>query len=343
MKPSRRHIRNLTGLLLLAIATCYIIWSHNRPLTWYNNEGQVFGTTYHITYQSPKDRHQDIQEALRRVDLSLSAFNPQSTLSKINRNESQDTDTLFRQLFRQAQQLSRITRGAFDITVAPLVNAWGFGFKNRETITQPLIDSLLQLTGYEKVRLTADGKIQKEHENIQMDFSAIAKGFGTDQVAKTLKEKGIRNFMIEIGGEISASGNNPKGKPWTIGIVEPNEQTANGQTPPLQTVITLTNQALATSGNYRNYYYEGNKRYAHTINPKTGRPVEHSLLSATIIAPTCSEADAYATACMVLGTDSSLAILKQQPHLLWYFICQDPDGQEKVLYSPQLEPYILRQ
>ena len=176
-----------------------------------------------------------------------------------------------------------------------------------------------------------------------MDFSAIAKGFGTDQVAKTLKEKGIRNFMIEIGGEISASGNNPKGKPWTIGIVEPNEQTANGQTPPLQTVITLTNQALATSGNYRNYYYEGNKRYAHTINPKTGRPVEHSLLSATIIAPTCSEADAYATACMVLGVDSSLAILKQQPHLLWYFICQDQDGQEKVLYSPQLEPYILRQ
>ena len=201
MKPSRRHIRNLTGLLLLAIATCYIIWSHNRPLTWYNNEGQVFGTTYHITYQSPKDRHQDIQEALRRVDLSLSAFNPQSTLSKINRNESQDTDTLFRQLFRQAQQLSHITRGAFDITVAPLVNAWGFGFKNRETITQPLIDSLLQLTGYEKVRLTAEGKIQKEHENIQMDFSAIAKGFGTDQVAKTLKEKGIRILVNPDGNK----------------------------------------------------------------------------------------------------------------------------------------------
>lgn len=343
MKPQVRHLRNLILLLILAAGTIYILWNHNRPATWHTMQGYIYGTTYHITYQSPQNLDKTIGETLQSVDRSLSAFNPQSTLSRINRNETQETDTLFRRLFYTAQHVSQTTRGAFDITVGPLVNAWGFGFKNKENVTQTLIDSLLRLTGYTKIHINGKKQLVKEHPGIQLDCSAIAKGFGCDLVAEEMQKHKIRNFLIEIGGEIRASGNNKEGHTWTIGVVKPEEQADSTLANPIQTVLSLTNTALATSGNYRNFYIEGNKKYAHTINPHTGQPIQHSLLSATIIAPTCIEADAYATASMVMGLQSAVEILKSEPGILWYFIYQDEDGQEKAMYSPELEPHIVRQ
>ena len=343
MKPQVRHLRNLILLLILAAGTIYILWNHNRPATWHTTQGYIYGTTYHITYQSPQNLDKTIVEALQSVDRSLSAFNPQSTLSRINRNETQETDTLFRRLFYTAQHVSQTTRGAFDITVGPLVNAWGFGFKNKENVTQALIDSLLRLTGYTKIHINGKKQLVKEHPNIQLDCSAIAKGLGCDLVAEEMQKHKIRNFLIEIGGEIRASGNNKEGHTWTIGVVKPEEQADSTLANPIQTVLSLTNTALATSGNYRNFYIEGDKKYAHTINPHTGQPIQHSLLSATIIAPTCIEADAYATASMVMGLQSAVEILKSEPGILWYFIYQDEDGQEKAMYSPELEPHIVRQ
>ena len=314
-------------LAFLIIGTIVILTqSRNEAKPEYRTaQGLVFGTSYHITYLYNADLKADIEQTMAKVDNALSMFNPESTISAVNNAASiQVEDTLFLNVFRRAMEISEWTDGAFDITVAPAVNAWGFGFKHAENIKQATIDSLLEITGYTKIHEN-DGLIEKDDPRIMLDCSAIAKGFGSDMVADMFRSKGINDFMVEIGGEIVVSGNNPKGKMWNIGISKPVDDSLSVNTE-LQTVIPLTDIAMATSGNYRNFYMKDGRKYAHTIDPHTCMPVSHSLLSATVFAPDCATADALATSMMVMGLDSAQALLSRHPEIQAYFIYQDSDG-----------------
>ena len=305
-------------------------------MPYQHNKGFIFGTVYNITYQSDKNLEKEIIRELDKVDASLSPFNEKSIISKINRNEEAVVDNYFYDVFNLAMQISEDTKGAFDITVAPIVNAWGFGFKSGSSPTSQYIDSLKQFIGYKKVRIDKDKHVVKQDERIMLDCSAIAKGYGSDVVARLFNAKGIKNYMIEIGGEIVASGLSEKRLPWKIGITKPSEDSL-GTSNELQTILNITDCAMATSGNYRNFYYKNGKRYAHTIDPRTGYPIQHNILSATVIAKSCAQADAYATSFMVLGLDEAKKILERHPQLLAYLIYTNKDNEYEVWHSPALK------
>ena len=305
-------------------------------MPYQHNKGFIFGTVYNITYQSDKNLEKEIIRELDKVDASLSPFNEKSIISKINRNEEAVVDNYFYDVFNLAMQISEDTNGAFDITVAPIVNAWGFGFKSGSSPTNQYIDSLKQFIGYKKVRINKDKHVVKQDERIMLDCSAIAKGYGSDVVARLFNAKGIKNYMIEIGGEIVASGLSEKRLPWKIGITKPSEDSL-GTSNELQTILNITDCAMATSGNYRNFYYKNGKRYAHTIDPRTGYPIQHNILSATVIAKSCAQADAYATSFMVLGLDEAKKILERHPQLLAYLIYTNKDNEYEVWHSPALK------
>jgi thiamine biosynthesis lipoprotein len=305
-------------------------------MPYQHNKGFIFGTVYNITYQSDKNLEKEIIRELDKVDASLSPFNEKSIISKINRNEEAVVDNYFYDVFNLAMQISEDTNGAFDITVAPIVNAWGFGFKSGSSPTSQYIDSLKQFIGYKKVRINKDKHVVKQDERIMLDCSAIAKGYGSDVVARLFNAKGIKNYMIEIGGEIVASGLSDKRLPWKIGITKPSEDSL-GTSNELQTILNITDCAMATSGNYRNFYYKNGKRYAHTIDPRTGYPIQHNILSATVIAKSCAQADAYATSFMVLGLEEAKKILERHPQLLAYLIYTNKDNEYEVWHSPALK------
>lgn len=307
-------------------------------MPYQHNTGQIFGTTYHITYQSDKDLHREILQRLQLVDQTFSTFNDESIISKINRNEPVKLNQMFIEVFDLAKTVSKDTHGAFDITVAPLVNVWGFGFKSGTPPTKAVIDSLRHLTGYEKVKLIGS-KVRKQDPRIMLDCSAIAKGYGSDVVAQYLRSRDVENFMIEIGGEIVVQGNSDKRLPWKIGVTKPTDDSTQTNNE-LQTVLNLSNTAMATSGNYRRFYYKNGKKYAHTIDPKTGYPVQHNILSATVLANTCAKADAYATSFMVLGLEKTQQVLQHHPDLMVYLIYADGQGKNKVWYSPSLKKAI---
>jgi len=290
--------------------------------TYIKDTGTIFGTTYAITYQHDENLKSSIEDVMHKVDNSLSPFNDSSVITAINNNTSNKADKYLSEIVSLAKTVSKETNGAFDITVAPLVNAWGFGFKSGTRPDRAQIDSLLAFVGQEKIELKDDGTIVKSDPRIMLDCSAIAKGFGVDKVAEFLASKGIANYLVEIGGEISARGKNPKGKDWSIGVTKPTDDSLSVNQEN-QTILYITNQSLATSGNYRNFYYEGGKKYAHTINPHTGNPAQADILSATVIGPTCAIADAYATAFMVLGSEKAKEILKKHSELKVYFILSD--------------------
>jgi thiamine biosynthesis lipoprotein len=317
-------------LVFLIVATV-IILAENKP-EYRTSQGAVFGTTYHITYNHNADLSTDITRVLKDVDNSLSTFNANSTISLVNKNLQVELDSMFLYVFHLAQHVAETTSGAFDITVAPAVNAWGFGFKNAETIDNDLIDSLKQIVGYQMVK-EENGAIVKNDSRIMLDCSAIAKGFGCDVVAALFDSVGIADYMVEIGGEIVVKGLNSKGSDWRIGISKPTDDSLAIETE-LQTVLELTNRAMATSGNYRNFYYKDGKKYAHTIDPATCRPVNHNLLSVTVLAENCAVADAYATAMMVLGLERSLDLCKKLENIDAYFIYQDNNGVIQICTTP---------
>ena len=323
-------------LVILIVGTILIIrQQHSMP--YQQCSGVIFGTTYHVTYQYDEDLQAEVIAKLKEVDAALSMFNEQSTISKINNNQAVEPDKMFLDVFQLAQQISKDTHGAFDITVAPLVNLWGFGFKHAQEPTKHAIDSLRQFVGYQKV--SYNGKtIQKQDPRIMLDCSAIAKGYGTDVVARLMDEKGVKNYLVEIGGEVVTRGISEKRVPWKIGVTKPTDDSLHIGNE-LQTVLNVTDKAMATSGNYRNFYYKGGRKYAHTINPKTGRPVQHNILSATVLCNQCAKADAYATAFMVMGLDKAREVLERNPDLMVYFIYDDK-GQNKVWYSPSMKDKI---
>lgn len=326
--------------LLFLIVGSVIIIRQQQSMPYQHNSGQVFGTTYNITYQSNKDLHKEILAQLHKVDMTFSTFEEQSIISKINRNIPVQLNQMFVEVFDLAKQVSKDTNGAFDITVAPLVNVWGFGFKSGIQPTKHTIDSLLTLTGYDKVAVM--GSTVKKHDSrIMLDCSGIAKGYGCDAVAQLLRSKDVKNFMVEIGGEVITSGNSDKRLPWKIGVTKPTDDSTQTNNE-LQTVLNVTDKAMATSGNYRRFYYKNGKKYAHTIDPKTGYPVQHSILSATVLANTCAKADAYATAFMVLGLDKTKEVLQRHPDLMVYLIYTNADGRYDVWFSPSLKNKISK-
>ena len=329
----------LPFLVLLIVGTVLIL-RHERNVPYQKSADKVFGTFYHAAYQCDSDLTYSINAELAKVDASLSPFNKNSIITAVNQNREVEINDMFQDVFYLAMQISKETDGAFDITVAPLVNAWGFGFKNGIEPTSEQVDSLMQIIGYQKVSLSA-GKVTKTDDRVMLDCSAIAKGYGTDVVARLLRSKGITNFMVEIGGEIVTSGVNAENQPWRVGITKPVEDPM-GTTGEVQSIVKITDKAMATSGNYRNFYYKDGKRYAHTIDPKTGYPVQHNILSATVFAKSCAVADAYATSFMVMGMEKAQQLLEQHPELMAYLIYSDEDGKNAVWYSPSLENKIQK-
>lgn len=330
----KKLIWQIPFLLILIIGSIFVI-RQQRNTPFQKDEGMVFGTIYHITYQSDINYQKEIEAELQKVDNSLSPFNKTSIISRINRNEKVKVDEMFSEVFQLAEKISGDTDGAFDITVAPMVNAWGFGFKTGNPPTRQTIDSLRAIVGFHTVSLQ-DGYVIKKNPKTMLDCSAIAKGYGTDVVARFLKKKGVQNFMVEIGGEIVVNGNNEKLQPWRIGINKPTDDSLN-TSQAIQDVVSVSNIAMATSGNYRNFYYKNGKKYAHTIDPKTGYPVQHNILSATVFADDCATADAYATSFMVLGLDGAKKILEKHPELCAYLIYSDQKGSNQIWYSPSLQ------
>ena len=302
--------------------------------------GETMGTTYHITYESSEDFKAEIDSLLVLFNNSVSTYIPESTISQFNKGGSefcysQQDDQFLLESLSRAMEIAKETNGAFDPTVMPLVNYWGFGYGPKEKVQTPdkkTLDSLVNLVGYKKIGLMSKNDtvcIFKENANMQLDLSASAKGHGVDVIASFLASQGIENYLVEIGGELIASGYKTNGKPWVIGINRPQKGAAIDE---IQIPIDLSEKAMATSGNYRNYYESGNITYAHTINPKTGDSTPSDILSASIIANDCLTADGYATACMVLGLEKSKKLINENPNLEACFIYANSDKTDFEYY-----------
>jgi len=306
---------------------------------YYEESGSVFNTLYHIKYQSDRLLTDKIDQELRDFNLSLNPFNPNSVIARVNNNQPVEADSFFITVFTKAREVSERTGGVFDITCAPLINLWGFGFSKMDSVQPHMVDSLLEFVGYEKVWLEGN-QVRKADPRVMLNCSAIAKGYASDVIAHLLEREGVTNYMVEIGGEIVARGVNPNGHCWRLGINKPvDDQT--GVTNEIKEIIRFCSKAgLATSGDYRNYYIKDGKKYAHTIDPRTGYPASQNILSATVIAPDCMTADAYATAFMAMGIDKACEVAATIPGIEYYFIYGDEDGEVQVRASEGMEVYF---
>lgn len=308
-------------------------------------EGQAQGTYYTLTYYAADTvlTQAQVDSILRAFDRCASIYERTSIISGFNRNDSLTrADSLFRLVFEASVKVAEETGGAFDVTVGQLVNAWGFGFKNRAEVTPAMVDSLLQLTGYRKVRLEG-GVLVKADPRIMIDFNAIAQGFSVDLLASVLAKKGVKDYLIDIGGEIRGSGKKPKGESWVVGIEKPAQDMDAARE--VEARVALHDRSLATSGNYRKYYEKDGLRYAHTIDPHTGYPVQHNLLSVSVMAADCMTADAYATAFMVMGLEKTKAFVAAHPErkLELYCISSAPDGRLETWFTDGFRDVVLKE
>ena len=338
----------LVFVLMLLIPVISFIRYNRNP--YYVINGFTQGTTYRVIYKIPftltyiVERQYPvltgtIDTLLAEFDRSLSIYHPGSIISRINRNEDGVvTDRYFREVFLRAEELTRITEGAFDITVGPLVNAWGFGPQEGTNPDSLQVDSLLQLVGMDKVRIEGNSVV-KDHPGIRLDVNAIAQGYAVDILAEFLENTGVRNYLVEIGGEIKTRGSKKKGEPWLIGFDKPLD---NNLMPgkDLQIILEVHNISLATSGNYRKFFEQDGIKFAHSIDPKTGYPVRHRLLSVTLTAADCMTADALATACMVSGLEKSIELVKSLESVEAYFVFSDDKGAFQSFMTDGFEKYI---
>lgn len=306
---------------------------------YHQDSGEVFHTSYHIKYAYDRSLKSEILAELERFELSLNPFRDNSIITKINNNTPVKPDSMFMEVFNKAMEVSRMSEGKFDITASPLINAWGFGFKNMDSITPEIIDSLKEFVGYDKIMIDSEGNVTKTDSRVQLNTSAISKGYSCDLVARLFDKLEIENYMVEIGGEVVAKGVNDKGVCWRIGVDKPIDD-STGLQHELQTILSLGDKSLATSGNYRNYYLKNGKKYAHTIDPQNGYPSEQDILGATVIADDCMTADAYATAFMASGLEKSKEIARKIPELHYYFIYVKPDSTLDVAYSEGFEQFF---
>ena len=309
------------------------------------NQGVTMGVVqYNIKYLAEEgtDHQPAIDSLLAAFNQSLSTYVPNSEISTFNQAGTDSitfTSSFFFPVLKESEEVYQKTNGAFDPTVMPLVNAWGFGPDGEPVLNEQsikAIDSLLSFVGFEKLDFNNTG-VSKKVKGVQLDFSAIAKGYAVDLVADLLEKRDIKNYLVEIGGEMVCSGKNAKGEFWLIGIDNPRYLEQGGEV--LSAKIKIENRALATSGNYRNYYIKDGKRYAHTISPKTGMPVQHNLLSASVFSKNCMRADAFATAFMAMGTEEAKKILDSEKDLEAILIYEE-EGDLKNYISPSLLSYI---
>ena len=299
----------------------------------------VFGSTYRIVYDSDTLRSDSIQRIFKAIYASLSTYTDSSTIMLINNSQTGGAvDFHLYEILRTSYRIWKETNGAFDLTVGPLVNAWGFGFSKKDSVNQQIIDSLLVGVGMDKIAFSKDS-LTKQFGRTQLDVNAIAPGYCGDLISEMFNRNGIKNYLVDIGGEIRTNGVNPKHDKWRVGIDKPIEDpyATNRE---LQEVIDISGKSLATSGNYRKYYYKNGKKYSHTISPKTGYPIENGLLSVSVIASKTIDADAYATAFMVMGVDVAYEFVKSRKDLDAYFIYQNEKGELEVRMSSGFKDYI---
>lgn len=308
--------------------------------TYYEVTGRLH-TPYHIKFQYTKSLEEEIDAQLDYFYHLFNAFDSTSVISRVNRGEPVEVDTLFQKVFNRAQEVAALTDGAYDITCAPLINLWGFGFKDGDTVTAAAIDSVRAFIGYEKVHLEGN-RVVKADPRVILNMSSIADGTVCDMIAAMFESKGIQNYMVEFGGEMRVKGLNPSGEAWRLGITKPTDD-STGLNQELQQIIRFPMpRGMATSGNYRNFYVKDGKKYAHTIDPIEGCPVQRDILSATIVAADGMTADACATAFMVLGSERAKRFYERMKGIDYYIICADSTGQGfKVEYSPGFRQYLL--
>lgn len=299
-------------------------------------------TPYSVKYEAQHNLENEIRQVMRDYYHAINPFDSTSIIAHVNRNEDIAVDSIFTMVFNTAMQVAEATDGALDVTCAPYINAWGFGFKTDSTaVTQQLLDSLSQFVGYDKVTLV-DNKVIKQDPRIMLNFSALGDGCACDLIATLLDNHGIENYMIEVGGEVRTAGHNSRGAAWHIGIVTP-EDDPDGNNSNLQAIAMLDGRyGLATSGNYRNFYERDGRKYGHTINPATGYPAEQDVLSATVIAPTSIEADAYATALMVMGREKARLLASEHKELAYYLIYIDENDSIRTEQSPSFDKFLKR-
>ncbi len=333
---------NFTLCLVFAIGLLTL--SSCKQKQYFFNEGVAFGTTYHITYKATEDLQKELEAEMDHFNRSLSTYTDSSTISRFNQSGTEafdlSNDPWMLKMVQASLHFSELSNGAFDITVAPLVDLWGFGPKAKSDPTQAKIDSIKGFVGYKLLRLEKD-HLTKLDPRIQLDCGAIAGGYASDIIAEALQKHGVDDYMVEIGGEVILKGKNPKGAIWRIGINKPVDDSTSTNND-IERVLVLTDKALSTSGNYRSFYVKDGKKYAHTIDPHTGYPVQHSLLSATILANDCFTADALATACMVLGVDAGLKLIDSLHNqgVEAFFIYNEGGPENKIKYTKGFEAYL---
>jgi FAD:protein FMN transferase len=303
--------------------------------------GNAMGSTYNIRYLHPRATNLQtaIDSLLEVFNHSLSTYEDSSDISRFNQTgEIKFRYPFFYPVLERSRQLRALTNGAFDPTVAPLVRAWGFGPKKGLPSRPPNVDSLRPFVDFAALQYNAQG-VRRTRPGITLDFNAIAQGYGVDVVAELLRARGAVSYLVEIGGEVACRGLNERGQVWTVGISNPQYEEKGGQA--MQAALRVRDQALATSGNYRKFYVKDGKRYAHTIDPKTGYPVQHNLLSATVLAPDCMTADALATAFMVIGTQAAIEFSEKQK--IAVFLVYDDNEQVKTYTSPGLAGEFVKE
>lgn len=318
---SKKYYAVLLVLLVLLIVLPFV---RNRK-KFFTSTGVVWTTEYHITYEAQRNMNDSIQLLLNMIDMSVSPFNKQSLITAINDNKSNQIDDFFIKLYNKAMEVNRGSKGLYDPTVMPLVNAWGFGYKNGSLPTQAQLDSIVAFVGIEKTSLVGNS-IKKNDSRTQFDFSSIAKGMACDEIAQMLARNGAINYMVEIGGEVVAHGVNERGAQWHVSIDMPVADSSDGPVHSNAMILTLNNLAVATSGSYRKFKEVDGKKVSHIVNPKTGSSETSSLLSVSIVAPDCMTADAWATACMAMGVDAAKVKFENDNTLGVMTISTDEDG-----------------
>ena len=306
-------------------------------------QGTAQGTYYSIIYfdQQHRNLKPEIDSLLDAFDQSVSLWVPGSILSRVNQDDDAVIpDKWFIENFNYSQQVALATDGAFDCTVEPLVRAWGFGFDESTHVDSTIVDSIIEFVGFSKITIV-NNKIVKEDPRVKIDFNAIAHGYSVDVVADFLRSKGINNYLVDVGGEVAAKGSKPGNKPWKVGIEKPAKHKEDDRE--LKIVIGLHDKSVATSGSYRKYYEKDGIRYSHTIDPKTGYPVKHSLLSVSVIADNTALADAYATSFMVMGFKKARGFVERDTALEAFFIYSDSAGHNQTYATPGFKKMILEE
>jgi len=302
--------------------------------------GFTQGTTYSIRYvdSQQRDFSKQIDSILIHFSKIFSTYDSTSTVSMVNANRSVKLDSMFIACFNASIKISKETDGAFDITVSPLVTAWGFGQNIKRNLTQTQIDSLLQIVGYKKVSIINNSVVKKDSRTT-LNFNAIAQGYSVDIISEFLMRQNIQNFVVEIGGEVYARGKKPNGENWFVGIEKPTDNRTDAMNE-LQYVIKVQNKAVSTSGSYRKFYVENGVKYSHTINPQTGYPSKNNVVSVTIISNDCATADGYATACMVMGLAKSQKFLQSHSELDACIMYYDESGKLQIFSTKGFDEFV---